>query len=92
MQIFDINRAGNYITNGNIQNKDNSKEDNSYIIYDDDIKIDFNDFIDFRKGHNIDGIKKEHNPTNKYEQMMKEYQAVEEAMAEEVDRPVPHLF
>ncbi len=96
MQIFDVYRAGNYVTNGNVQNKDNSKEVDSKIKYDgndDDTTINFNEFINFRKDNSkVNSTIKNHTTTDKYEQLLKEYEAVERAMGEEVDRPVPRLY
>lgn len=95
MQIFDVYRAGNYVTNGNVQNKDNSKEIDSWLKYDDngDSTIDFAEFVSFKNDNSkVNTSIKEHTQTNKYEQMLKEYEAVQNAMEEEVDRPTPHLF
>ena len=92
MQIFDVYRAGNYVTNGNVQNKDNSKEVDSWLKYDEngDGTINFAEFVSFKNDNSkVNTSIKEHTQTNKYEQMLKELEAVEKAIGEEIDRPLP---
>lgn len=94
MQVFDVFRAGNYVTNGNLQIKDDVKDDNSWLKYDEngDGLINFAEFVSFKNENSkVNTSLREHTQTSRYEQLLKELEAVEKAVGEEIERPTPQF-
>lgn len=94
MQVYDNIRAGNLVTNGNTRVKDDSQNEKAWGKFDEngDGIISFSKFVSFKEENSsVNGLVIEHSYVNKYEQMMKELEAVEKEMNEDIERKMPRL-